>query len=55
MYATGTAKEVAMVSNERGRYSTRYLVLGGSDGRSKWRDDLVVEVVTLCKSSMTSY
>jgi len=37
-----------------GRYSTRYWVLGGSGGRSKWRDDLVVEVVTLCKSSMTS-
>lgn len=29
-------------------------VLGGSGGRGKWRDDLAVEVVTLCKSSMTS-
>ena len=41
-----------MVSNEQGRYSTRYLVLGGSGRGSKWWDDLVVEVV---KSSMTSY
>jgi hypothetical protein len=52
MYATGTAKEVAMVSDGQGRYATRYWVLGGSGGghAGKWRDDLVVEVVTLCKS-----
>jgi hypothetical protein len=38
MYATGTAKEVAMVNDEQERYSTRYLVLGGSGGGSKWRE-----------------
>lgn len=44
MYATGTAKEVAMVYNEQGRYLGK--VLGGSGGRRKWRDWIAVEVVT---------
>ena len=47
MYATGTAKEVAMVYNEQGRYLGK--VLGGSDGGRKWREWIAVEVVTLSK------